>query len=171
MLMQDPKTGDQHFIAMMKDFTKTYALKQTSTEDFKTIAEKHMTPEMNLGRNGKLDWFFQQWVYGTEVPTYNFTWDVKKGEGKNYAVSFELTQSGVSPNFAMGVPVYIDFGKERYVRFGLVPLVGNTTVPYSGQIAFPSKPKRLLINANEDVLCFIKSGDSKKKKGSKKRKG
>ena len=125
MLMQDPQTVDQRFIAMMKDFTKTYALQQASTEDFKSIAEKHMTPEMNLSRNGKLDWFFRQWVYGTEVPTYNFTWDVKKGEGKKYAVSFELTQSGVSPNFAMRVPVYIDFGKRTLRAPGSCALGGE----------------------------------------------
>ena len=71
----------------------------------------------------------------------------------------------------MSVPVYIDFGKDCYWRLAAVDLVGNTTVPFAGQIAFSSKPKRLLINAHEDVLCYIKNGETKKKKGPKKRKG
>jgi aminopeptidase N len=145
-MMFDRKTGDQRFMAMMQDFIKTNYNKDVSTEDFKRAVEKHMTQEMNLDGNGRMDWFFNQWVYGTEVPSYKleytFSGDTLTGR---------VTQSGVSDNFAMLVPVYIDMGKG-WVRLGSARLRGNTTVDL-GQIKLPQAPKKLALAALKDVLA------------------
>jgi len=50
---------------MMHDFTETYRDKPASTESFEDIAAKHITPELDLQKNGRLDWFFREWVMGT----------------------------------------------------------------------------------------------------------
>ena len=42
------------------------------TEDFKAVVEKHMTSGMDLDGNHKLDWFFNEYVYGTQLPNYKF---------------------------------------------------------------------------------------------------
>ena len=60
--------NDQQFIDMMHDFVESHKDRPASTESFKAIVEKHMTKVMDLQRNGRLDWFFNQWVYGTAVP-------------------------------------------------------------------------------------------------------
>ncbi len=72
MMMWTHKEGDTDFKAMMHDFVKTYWLKPATTEDFKAMVEKHMTPGMDLDRNHKMDWFFNEYVYGTELPVYHF---------------------------------------------------------------------------------------------------
>jgi len=36
------------------------------------IVEKHMTHNMDLDGNHKMDWFFNEYVYGTERPQYQF---------------------------------------------------------------------------------------------------
>ena len=59
---------DAPFKVMMSDFVKTWSGRNPSTDDFKAIAEKHMTRDMNLAGDGKLDYFFNQWVYGTDIP-------------------------------------------------------------------------------------------------------
>jgi hypothetical protein len=146
MMMFDRKTGDQRFMAMMQDFIKTNYNKDVSTEDFKRSVEKHMTPEMNLDGNGRMDWFFNQWVYGTEVPSYKLEYTIN-GD----TLSGKVTQSGVSDNFAMLVPVYLDFGKG-WVRLGSATLRGNTTVDL-GQIKLPQQPKKLAVAALKDVLA------------------
>ncbi len=48
----------------MQDYCKTFDNKAASTEDFKAIVEKHMTRGMDLDGNHKMDWFFNQYVYG-----------------------------------------------------------------------------------------------------------
>jgi hypothetical protein len=42
-IMYDRNTGDQGFIAMMRDFVKTYFNQNASTEGFKRVVEKHMS--------------------------------------------------------------------------------------------------------------------------------
>ena len=56
MMMFDPKGGgDARFKAMMTDFVQTHFNQDVSTEDFKAIVEKHMTPDMNMDKSGKMD--------------------------------------------------------------------------------------------------------------------
>src|SRR5438045_9655830 len=63
---------DVNFKRMMHEFVKTYANRIASTEDFKAVLEKYMTPEMDLGGNHKMDWFFDEYVYGMDYPKYKF---------------------------------------------------------------------------------------------------
>ena len=74
MMMADSKASDPdaRFKAMMQDFCRTYNNQAASTEDFKAIAEKYMTPVMDMENNHRLDWFFRQYVYGTGIPRYEF---------------------------------------------------------------------------------------------------
>ena len=149
-LMSDPKTGDQGFRDMMHDFVKSHYNKAASTESFKRVVERHMTPAMNLDGSSRMDWFFDQWVYGTEVPSYRFQYKLTPKTGGKALLEGSLAQSGVSDNFKMAVPIYLDFG-GRPVRLGGFRPAGNVTVPF--QIELPRKPARVLINAYNDVLA------------------
>lgn len=149
MMMFDLRAGgDKRFMAMMQDFIKSHYNQDVSTEDFKRIVEKHMTPQMNLDENGRMDWFFNEWVYGTEMPSYRFEYQLGNGD----SISGRITQSGVSDNFKMLVPVYVDFGKG-FVRIGAATLVGNSSVDLNS-IKLPQAAKRATICAQNDVLAL-----------------
>lgn len=148
MMMFGAKSGgDARFQAMMKDFIQTHYNKDISTEDFKKAVEKHITPEMDLARNGSLDWFFNEWVYGTEMPSYRFDYQI----GNDNTLSGKITQSGVSNDFAMLVPLYADFGKG-WIKLGSATMIGNTSVDISN-VKLPIAPKRVAICALNDVLA------------------
>ncbi|MDT5272297.1 MAG: hypothetical protein QOH49_4483 [Acidobacteriota bacterium] len=147
MMMYDRKTVDERFSAMMKDFIKTNYNKDVSTEDFKRAVERHMTPEMNVMGNGKMDWFFDEWVYGTEMPSYRLEYTINGN-----TMTGRITQSGVSDNFHMIVPLYADFGKG-WQRLGSATMHGNTTTDL-GRLDLPQPPKRLAIAAFKDVLAL-----------------
>jgi hypothetical protein len=51
----------------------------------------------------------------------------------------------------MGVPIYFDFD-GHVVRAGEVALLGNATSSEL-KLRLPKKPKRVLLNANHDVLA------------------
>jgi len=155
MMMWDgsSQTPDARFIAMMQDFTKTYGGKVATTADFQRVVEKHMTRNMNATGDGKMDWFFSQWVYGTEVPRYKQDLKVTPGEAGKYRISGSITQEGVSKGFRALVPIYVEFSKTESARVGMLPFVGEATVPVDVQIALPKKPKRALINARGEVLA------------------
>ena len=149
-MMWDPKTGDQDFIRMMRDFVQANFNRNASTGDFKAAVEKYMKPPMNLDGNGKLDWFFNQWVHGTEIPRYKLTYDLAPADGGKWALTASLEQSEVSQNFKMPVPLYADFG-GKIIRIGTVGMVGTTKLE-NIRATLPQKPLRVLINANYDVL-------------------
>jgi hypothetical protein len=150
MLMHDRKTGDTRFSKMMKDFVATHFNKDVSTDDFKAIVEKHITPEMDIDKNGKMDWFFDQWVYGTDVPAYKLEYSIGK-EGDKATLNAKITQSGVSDNFAMPVPIYVDSG-DGFVSIGTVTLVGNHSFDLN-DIQLPKDVKKVTLAAMNDVLA------------------
>jgi hypothetical protein len=147
MMYKQGQGGDQAFQTMMKDFVQTHYNQPVSTEHFKVAVEKHMTKEMDIDKNGKMDWFFDQWVYGTEVPAYKFEYTVSN-EG---VLNGKITQSGVSDQFVMLVPIYLDMGKG-WAKLGSATLVGNRSVEIK-DLKLPAKPKRMAIAAMNDVLA------------------
>ena len=153
MTMHDNKTGDDDFIAMMKDFATTYAGKNASTDDFQRIVEKHATQSLHLTQDNKLDWFFGQWVYGTVIPKYVSKIDFTESGGGKYKISGSVTQSEVYDNFAAVMPIYVYFDKNSFIKLGSMVLVGNQTKPVDFEIALPKKPMKFTINAMHDVLA------------------
>ena len=150
-MMHDRQTGDQKFIAMMRDFVKTHYNDNASTESFKAVVEKHMTDQMNLDGNKRMDWFFNQWVYGTEVPRYKFDYTLTPESDGKVMLRGKVTQSDVSPNFKMVVPIYLDFGKG-IIRLGTIAVIGNMTTD-EFQVKLPERPKRVMINYHHDILA------------------
>jgi hypothetical protein len=149
-LMWDPKTKDDNFIAMMKDFVQTYTHLNASTEGFRTVVDGHMTPAMDLDGNHKMNWFFNEWVYDTEIPRYRLQYSVSPEKDGTFLLQGALTQSEVSDRFKMIVPVYVDID-GKIGRLGTVAVQGNKTNQF--QVKLPQKPKRVLINAYHDVLA------------------
>ncbi len=151
MMMYDHKgTQDERFRVMMNDFLKSHANQDVSTEDFKKIIEKHITPEMNVDGNKKMDWFFDSWVYGSEVPEFKLNYQMGTGANGKPTLSAKITQSGVSKDFVSLVPLYMDFGSGwRFV--GRATLVGNSSFDINN-IAVPSVPKKVAIDAYKDIL-------------------
>jgi len=148
-IMWSPEDQDKAFIAMMHDFVESHRDKPASTESFKAIAEKHVSKAMDLTGNGKLDWFFEEWVYGTQVPKYHFEYQLTPADAGKFKLHMTLTQSEVDEHFVMLVPVFVDFGKGM-IRIGQMGIAGNSTK--SGDVLLPAKPKSVALNAYKDIL-------------------
>ncbi len=148
-MMYDAKTGDAEFIKMMQDFVTTHTHKNASTESFLEVVNRHMTPQMDLGGDKTMDWFFMQFVYGTQVPKYTFTYDVTQEAGQ-WMLSASLQQSGVTDDFKMLVPLYVELDGNK-VMLGRIRMVGNSTNDKI-KVPLPKKPTKAMINAFFDVL-------------------
>jgi len=149
MRSTDDHDQEKAFIEMMHDFVESHRDRPATTESFKAIAEKHMPKLMDFGHNGRLDWFFDEWVYGTQVPRYRYESKETPADGGKVKVHLTVTQSDVDEHFAMLVPVFADFGKGM-MRIGQVGLIGNTTREF--EFMLPMQPKKVALNANKDIL-------------------
>jgi hypothetical protein len=146
---QAPGNRDQAFIDMMHDFMESHRDVPASTESFMAIANKHMPKQLDIQRNGRLDWFFNEWVYGTQVPRYEFKYEFQPAEEGKVRVRAEITQSEVDDHFAMFVPVCADFG-DGMVRLTQIEMVGNSTRKID--LVMDRQPKKVALNAYKDVL-------------------
>ena len=155
MMMWNARIGDSAFKNMMQDFVKTYANRSATTEDFKAAVEKHMTPGMDLRGNHTMDWFFDEYVYGTALPSYKLDYSFSQS-GSDVIMDMHLTQWGVDDKFSMLVPIYLELADGRMVRLGAAGLTGNQTVDRKVSLAgvgIKDKPKRAMLNYFDDVLC------------------
>ncbi len=137
--------GDARFQAMMKDFVKTHFNQPVSTEEFKAIVEKHMTTEMNIDRYREDGLVFQPvglWHAGSGLRLeYKVTSDGM--------MTGKITQSGVSDDFVMLVPIYVDMGKG-WAKLGAARIIGNSSVEITESNC---RPCRSALRACCDERC------------------
>lgn len=145
---------DQRFAAMMLDFVQAHAGKTATNADFEAVVKRHMTPQMDAAGDGTMDWFFEQWLYGTEIPSFRNHLTVERVAGDEYRIAGTVEQLGVSADFRTFMPLYLDFGKDGMARLGGVRLVGTGPLDVDIKLKLPAKPKRVVLNAHHDVLAL-----------------
>ncbi|HET9409745.1 MAG TPA: M1 family aminopeptidase [Candidatus Sulfotelmatobacter sp.] len=154
MMMYDKRNGDQLFKDTMHDFVKTYAGKAATTEDFQAMVEKHMTREMDMEGNQKMGWFFNEYVFGTQLPTYKMDSSFDTGPDGDVVMNLKIAQSNVDDHFRMLVPIYLELEDGKIFFLGRARLNGNTSfdqkIPLKG---LKTKPRRAMINYYDDVLA------------------
>jgi hypothetical protein len=146
LLFEDPRLQepDQYFIATMKDFATTYASRNASTDDFRNIVQKHIQEPM--------DWFFNEWVYGREIPHYDFNYNLRDAGGGKTTLEYSVKQSEVSDQFTMRVPVYVHVkGQPR--RLGFITIQGPREV--RGQVSLPLRPEKVTLDEFHSILCTV----------------
>jgi aminopeptidase N len=153
MMMSDvrSKNPDARFKAMMHDFCQTYANRAASTEDFKAFVEKYMMRTMDLDGNHRMDWFFNQYVYGTGIPDYSFSYQISSAGNGKWRITGKVLRSGVSGKWEDILPLYGQVGK-REGRTGWI-VDRQPTTRFSFVMA--EKPDKLSLNDSEEILANI----------------
>lgn len=144
--------GDHIFKDMMQDYCKTFDNKAASTEDFKAIVEKHMTRSMDLDGNHKMDWFFNQYVYGMGEPQYTFHYTAEATSDGKIHLKGEITRAGVPDTWKDVIPLYAHTG-DKTLRLGALA-VTHANEPID--VMLPGKIDRFSINDYEDLLGEVK---------------
>lgn len=145
MLLNLQTMNEDRFTNLLHDFYSTYRGKKASTEDFQRIAEKH------VGMN--MDWFFKQWIYGTDLPKYRFSYKTTEAKDGKYLVHLRVIQEEVPQDFKTYVNFLIDFGKDRLARIRL--MIDKPVMEVD--LPMPLKPKEIIFNDLESVLCEVKN--------------
>ena len=147
ILTLDLKTmNEDRFTGIMKDFYRKYEGRRASTEDFRRVVERHTNTDMG--------WFFDQFVYGAEIPTYRVAHKVEKTADGQYRVKLRVRQEGVPESFQMYVPVTLALGKKQAARFR-VRVAGPFTELELPPV--PVEPKKVVFNDLEGVLAEVKT--------------
>ncbi|MEK7406997.1 MAG: M1 family aminopeptidase [Acidobacteriota bacterium] len=106
------RLGDQRFLGMLGELRRRYQYRAVSTEQFRRLAAEFLpagSPDPSLEQ------FFEQWVYGTGIPSLRMKHSVR-GKAPAIRVEGTITQSDADEDFGTHVPVEIQFAKARPVR-------------------------------------------------------
>jgi len=101
MLVDYTTFKEDKFKAIMSEFFTAFRDSAATTDDFRLIVEKHV--------GGDMRWFFNQWVYGTDIPTIKCTKSVEKTTEGKYSVTLWVEQSDVTKPFILVLPLEIDY--------------------------------------------------------------
>jgi hypothetical protein len=144
MHMLRRRMGDQRFLAMLADLRKEYEQKPLSTDAFRATAARFLPPQ---SPDPNLEEFFDEWVYGTGIPSLKLSYSVK-GKAPALRLSGTVTQSDVDEDFSVPVPIEIQLGHgktlTRWVR------TANGAVTFS--MALSQAPVKVLLDPGFSVL-------------------
>ena len=82
-----------------------------SLVDYRHAAFPEVSWLTNVDKDGSIDWFFREWVNGTDAPKLAGNLKVADSGGGKYHISGTITQSQVPNDFASIVPLYLTFDK------------------------------------------------------------
>lgn len=146
ILLLDLKTmSEDRFTSTMRDFYTGFRGRAASTADFQQAVERATGQDMR--------WFFQQWIYGSDIPTYRVAKQIEPGPDGKFRVSLRVEQERVPPEFLSYVPVTVDLGDTQVARFR-VKVTGarsEITLPL-----MPAKPRSVRFNDMAGVLAEVK---------------
>jgi aminopeptidase N len=116
-LLTDPKTGNgNEFFDLMKEFTDKYQGRMASTTDFMQLAEAHyINSPIGKGFQMKdLNWFMNQWVYGTEVPNYRLEYRMESKPDGGKLLTGTLFQYNVPKEWFMPLPLEVQLSNGKH---------------------------------------------------------
>ena len=98
---------------------------------------------------GRMDWFFNQWVYGTEIPHFKYHDKTVAQDDGTYIVSGSIVQSEVTAPFRVFMPITLEFAEGQKSTFVQEITDWKTTFTTP---PLPAKPKKVIFNDYDGVL-------------------
>lgn len=150
-LLSDPATGeDKAFFDMMTDFVNRYRDQFASTDDFRRVANEHFV-KSPIGRRyqlNNLDWFFKQWVYRSDTPSYKMEYQIQDLPDGKAMLTGTVTQGNVPGDWFMILPVMFSFGGKQEA---------GATVHALGpkgefQIRLPARPSKVELDPHHWII-------------------
>jgi hypothetical protein len=127
--------SDGTFARVLDEVVAEFQNKPVSTFDLKKIAEKH------AGKT--LDWFFDDWVFGSGIPAYSLTFKIETAPN-GFAITGNISQAGVPDTFESPVPLFAD---DKFL--------GNVDVSNAGgefRFVTRTRPQQVLLDPQNTIL-------------------
>lgn len=150
-LFTDPDTGNgDAFFAMMSDFVNQHRDGAASTDDFRRVANAHFakSPIARTYGLSDLNWFFRQWVYQTDLPSYQMEYHFQDQPDGKVLMTGTITQENAPSNWFMVLPVALTFGGKQVAYTTVV--ADGASAPFG--IRLPSRPGKVELDPQHWIL-------------------
>ena len=146
-MLLDPATGsDERFRELMRTYAADHLRGVMSNRSFEAAVERAFGEPM--------DWFFDQWVYGVEVPTYRPDLEVRPvvDSPSPFVLHGRIRQDDVSDGFKMPVPVRLTFDDHP----PMTQRVWVDAAEVMVELPLPARPTRVDFNHQHAVLAKVR---------------
>lgn len=150
-LFSDPTTGDDEaFFTMMGDFVERHRNGWATTESFAEVASAHFrnAPLARMTGITDLNWFFQEWVYDTPLPSYRMEYTLVDQPDGSVIARGRILQENAPEGFFMPLPVTITFDGDLVAHWPVFANGGE----FPFEIPLPQRPRRLELDPDWWVL-------------------
>lgn len=140
--------GDSTFFNILRTYSydPSVAYGNAVTEDFQAIAENVSGLDLN--------YFFQQWIYGVNYPTYSVVWSKNSLGGNLYDLALKITQSSNSNPSFFTMPIQI---KVNSSTGDTIITVFNNAQVQNFNITVANEPISITVDPNNWILKTINS--------------
>ncbi len=136
--------GDSIFWDIFPAYRSAHYMDIATTEDFKQICGA-------IYKND-LDWFFDQWVYGSGQPDYKVSWGRQKTAANNWQMTLKIDQIQSKTNlFRMPVDVKVVF-KDHDSLLTIVDSLASQLFEFQ----FSEMPENVIIDPDNWILKTIR---------------
>jgi len=142
------RIGDKQFLAMLGELRRGYEYQAVTTEQFRELARKYQPPQ---SPDPKLESFFDEWVYGTGIPTLRLKTTVS-GKPPDVKLSGSVTQTDVEESFSVPVPIEVQLGKGKSVTYWV--RTGDEPVAFT--LKLRQVPAKVVLDPSGTVLAVRK---------------
>jgi len=138
------RMGDDRFLEMLANFRRRYEFQAVTTEQFRAATAEGLPPQ---ALDPRLESFFDQWIYGTGIPSFKMAYKVT-GKAPNLRVVGTVTQGDVPEDFSALVPVEIQVPKSRTIT----QWVRTASEPATFSVPVRQIPSKVVLDPNNSVL-------------------
>ena len=147
MMLVDLHNGDDEpFRLLMRGFVEDHLFQAATTNSFEAATTAAFGEPM--------DWFFDQWVHGVDVPTYRPDLKVTRlnDSANPFVLSGRIRQEDVPDGFRMPVPIVVRFDDRPPIAHRI--WVDGESVDV--EIPLPAEPSDVEFNYHHGVLAHVR---------------
>ena len=135
--------NDDVFLKILRDYVHDYAGKLATTADFQKIVERDAP--------GNWNWFFDDWVYGAEIPTVRWSYKVEP-DGNAFLLTLNVKRADVSPEFLVVAPVRLEFEGNKFATIFVAVKEESVTI----RRQLPMKPRNVVFAPDHSLLANVR---------------
>jgi hypothetical protein len=139
------RMGDEVFLKMLGELVRRNRFQSVSTDDFRQLAAEFLPRGAD---DPQLENFFEQWVYGTGVPTLKMDYKLQ-GKAPKMLIRGTIAQSGVDEDFTALVPVEVQLPRKK----NIVKWVRTSSEGAAFTVEIPVAALRVSLDPSRAVLA------------------
>lgn len=140
-LFQVQQKDDSGFWTLLQDFLQKYQYQEVGTREFMQLTEQAL--------QGRLDWFWEQWIYGTQIPVVQWSHTLERNEKGEWVLTVEVQQKDTA--FIVPIPIYLQMPGGKTLTTPLV-MRGQTG---TARAVMAEKPSKVSLNDNYEALIKL----------------